>query len=89
MQGIEVNCGGSVPIALRSTDGRTVRVEFEHLTFSVRETEDFARELLDAASIANSLPAIHERHVNLLASCPLCVHEAGSQPDRLTYDEED
>jgi hypothetical protein len=31
---------------------------------------------------------IHERHLNLLASCRLCRIEAGDQPDRLVQDDE-
>ncbi|MGV0985106.1 MAG: hypothetical protein ACOYB2_11155 [Limnohabitans sp.] len=30
----------------------------------------------------------HERHVDLMASCTLCVTEAGDQPDRLREDDE-
>ena len=78
---------GGDPIELRSTDGRTVRVEFGPYTFTPREARDVLYGLGQAAEYADRLPGIHERHVNLLASCPLCVHEAGGQLDRLTYDE--
>lgn len=33
--------------------------------------------------------SMHERHVNLMASCRLCRDEAGAQPDRLIVDELD
>lgn len=77
------------PITYRSTDGQTVRVEFGSYTFSTAEALAFAAELQRGASWADRAPHMHERHVDLLASCPLCVYEAGGQPDRLTNDEED
>lgn len=33
--------------------------------------------------------SMHERHVDLMASCRLCRIEAGDQPDRLTQDDDD
>lgn len=76
-----------IPVKLRSTDGKTVRVEFDSRTLSTEEARDFASELMSAVSFGHSLPSIHDRHVNLQADCALCVYEAGAQTDRLTYDE--
>jgi hypothetical protein len=77
-----------VPITLRSTDGKTVRVEFADRTLSESQAHDFAFELVRAAARASNLPDFHQNHMVLLASCPLCVFEANGQTDRLTYDEE-
>lgn len=78
---------GGDPIELRSTDGRTVRVEFGPYSFTAAEAHDAATNLIRAAQYADRLPDIDQRHGTLLASCPLCVYEAGGQLDRLTYDE--
>jgi hypothetical protein len=75
-------------ITLESS-GRDVRVRFGYYSMSPRMARDFAGELLAQAQYAERLPSIHEVHVNLLASCALCVAEAGAQTDRLTYDEGD
>jgi len=74
-------------ITLESTDGREVRVRFGPYTLSPREARDFAFELGQEAGRAEQLPDIHERHVDLQASCALCRGEAGAQTDRLTYEE--
>lgn len=79
---------GMDPVKLRSTDGRTVRIEFGQYTFSPAEAREFAAELLESVALAHDLPSQHERHTDLLARCPLCVHEAGHQTDRLTYDDD-
>jgi len=76
-------------ITLESTDGREVRLRFGPYTLSPREARDFVRELLSSMDWAESLPSIHERHVDLQASCALCRYEAGAQTDRLTYDDEE
>jgi hypothetical protein len=76
------------PIRLRSNDGRTVRLDFDGLTWiDTKGARDFASDLLAAISQADNAPELHERHVNLMASCPLCVYEAHGQLDRLTYEE--
>jgi hypothetical protein len=74
-------------ITLESRDGREVRVTFGPYTLSTSEAASFARALLAAVREAHDLPSIHERHVDLQASCALCRGEAGAQTDRLTYDE--
>ena len=66
-----------------------IRIIYGALSFSPAEARDLAIALGSAASYAERLPDIHERHVNLMASCPLCVHEANGQLDRLTNDEDD
>ena len=76
-------------ITLESRDGREVRVTFGPYTLSTSEAASFARALLAAVREAHDLPSIHERHVDLQASCPLCVYEANGQTDRLTYDDEE
>jgi Zn finger protein HypA/HybF involved in hydrogenase expression len=76
------------PITLRSLNGRDVRVEFGMYTLSPREAFAFAFDLTRAASHAEAADGQHQRHVNLKASCPLCVYEAGSQTDRLEQDED-
>jgi len=76
-------------ITLESPDGREVRVRFGPYTLSPREARDFAYELGQEAGRAENLPDIHERHVDLQASCALCRGEAGAQTDRLTYEEPD
>ncbi len=77
-------------LSLRSTDGKTVRVEFDVFTFSENEAHDFAFQLVDASGRASNFPDWHQNHVNLRASCPLCVYEAEhtGRSDALTYDEE-
>lgn len=72
---------------LRSTDGRTVRVEVGPYSFTSADAHAFAFALSRVASSAENAADRHERHVDLLASCALCRYEAGSQPDRLTYDD--
>ena len=76
----------SVPITLRSTDGRNVRVEFAPFSLSPDEAMEFASALMGEAQYARRLPDFHEKHVNLLASCALCRGEAGAQTDRLAYE---
>lgn len=56
-------------------------------SYSPSEARDMAFQLQHMADTADRLPAQHERHVNLMAYCPLCVFEAGDQPDRLTWNE--
>lgn len=75
-------------ISFRSTDGRTVRVEFGMYTFSPDEAFAFGQSMVSASIWAERVRDMHERHVNLKASCPLCVYEAGWQVDRLEYDTE-
>lgn len=76
------------PITYWSADGRTVRVRFGPFSLSTSEALTFAAELGRAASWAENADSRHERHVDLLASCPLCVFEAHGQTDRLTWDDE-
>lgn len=78
----------ATPVAY-SPDGRSVRVMVGDLSLSPVEARDFARALLEEASYADGLRDIHERHVDLRASCALCRYEAGSQIDRLIQDKED
>lgn len=77
----------SDPLTYESSDGRTVRVRFGSHSWAVEDARTFAAELLEAVSFADRVPDMHDRHGTLWASCPLCVYEAGSQPDRLTYDD--
>jgi Zn finger protein HypA/HybF involved in hydrogenase expression len=74
------------PITYHSSDGRTVRVRFGPYSFTTAEALAFAADLSHAAAFAENADHRHERHVNLKASCPLCVYEAGSQTDRLEED---
>lgn len=76
-------------IKLVSHDGRDVRIDFAQYTMSPAEAQSFAYELTSAVALARRLPDIHERHVNLMASCALCRFEAGAQTDRLTHDDDD
>jgi Zn finger protein HypA/HybF involved in hydrogenase expression len=76
------------PITEYSADGRTVRVRFGPYSFTPAEAHEFAFDLSRAASHAENADRRHERHVNLLASCPLCVHQAGAQTDMLTQDDD-
>lgn len=66
------------PIKLRSVDGRTVELDFDGLTWiDVRTARMFAADLLAAISQADNAHDLHERHVDLQADCPLCIHDAG------------
>lgn len=76
-------------ITYRSRDGRTVAVEFGVYSLTTAQALAFAGELQRAASWAENADSRHERHVDLQASCPLCVFEAGGQTDRLTHDEDE
>ena len=77
-----------IEIKRRSLDGQTVRVEFGMYSLSASEAQALAKELQDAAFAAEDARYIHERHVDLLASCALCVYEVNGQYDRLTYEED-
>lgn len=77
------------PITLVSTDGRTVRIRFGMYDLSESEAHDFAFDLVRASAEAANKPDHHQNHVNLLANCPLCVFEAGSQTDRLSSEDLD
>lgn len=77
-----------IPIATRSTDGRTVRIEFDSRTLTTEQAHAFAFALGRAATLSENMPERHERHVNLRASCPLCVYEAHGQTDMLISEEE-
>ena len=73
---------------LRTTDGRTVRVEMPAgpWTWTPDEAVEIAAEVSRAAARARRLPADHrDRHINLIASCVLCRFEANEEPDRLDW----
>ena len=76
-----------IPLKLVSTDGKTVRIEFDYRTLTTEQAHAFAHELSHQAALTENMPERHQRHVDLLASCPLCVYEVNGQYDRLTYDE--
>lgn len=53
----------------------------------------FAQAIIEAADVVDppisaATRSMHERHVNLLAGCPLCALEAGGQRDRLMKEED-
>jgi len=72
-------------VRLSTSDGRLVRVEFGAYSFRPREAVELSALIQRAANYADDLPSLHERHVNLTATCPLCRFEAGAQTDRLDW----
>jgi len=76
-------------LTIRSTDGRSILVEFGPYALDLRDARDLAYALQVAVGAAEAAETVHERHANLMARCVLCRYEAGTQLDRLTNDEDD
>jgi hypothetical protein len=78
----------ATPTSYRASAG-DIRVEMRPYSLTPQQARELAGLLQDAAIEAERLPDRHDRHLNLLASCALCVAECWPQTDRLTYDEDE